>query len=126
MTQFNMVEAINSGLMNEMISNPKVMLLGEDIGTAGGVFRVTEGLQKKFGKERVIDTPLAESCIVGTSIGLAINGMVPVAEIQFSGFIPPAFDQIITHSGRIRNRSRGTYSVPMVIRAPYGGGIHAP
>jgi pyruvate dehydrogenase E1 component beta subunit len=126
MTELNMVEAINSALMSEMRSNPKIIVLGEDVGTAGGVFRVTENLQKIFGKERVIDTPLAESCIVGASIGLAVNGMVPVAEIQFSGFIPPAFDQIITHAGRIRNRSRGTYSVPMVLRAPYGGGIHAP
>ncbi|RJP19868.1 MAG: alpha-ketoacid dehydrogenase subunit beta [Candidatus Abyssobacteria bacterium SURF_5] len=122
----NLVEAVNSALREEMERDDRVMVLGEDVGRAGGVFRATEGLQKLFGEDRVVDTPLAESGIVGTAIGLALFGMRPVAEIQFMGFIYPAFDQIISHAGRMRNRSRGRFSVPLVIRAPYGGGIHAP
>ncbi len=102
------------------------MVLGEDVGKNGGVFRATEGLWQKFGENRVVDTPLAESGIVGVSVGLAVNGFKPVAEIQFDGFLPPAFDQVISHASRIRNRSRGRFHVPLVIRAPYGGGIHAP
>jgi len=124
MTTMTMVDALNSALMYEMGNDKSVIVLGEDVGVDGGVFRVTDGLLKKYPK-RVFDTPLAESGIVGTSIGLAINGMKPVAEIQFSGFIPPAFDQLVSHAARIRNRSRGKYSCPIVLRSPYGGGIRA-
>jgi pyruvate dehydrogenase E1 component beta subunit len=109
-----------------MERDERVMVLGEDVGRSGGVFRATEGLQDLFGEDRVVDTPLAESGIVGSSIGLAMFGMRPIAEIQFMGFIYPAFDQIISHAGRIRNRTRGRFGVPLVVRAPYGGGIHAP
>lgn len=126
MAKRNMVEAINRGLMEEMERDPSVMVLGEDVGKEGGVFRVTDGLQSKFGPQRVVDTPLAESGIVGVALGLAVNGFKPVAELQFMGFLPPALDQIISHISRIRNRSRGRYSCPMVVRMPYGGGIHAP
>jgi pyruvate dehydrogenase E1 component beta subunit len=126
MAKLNMVQAINLGLMQEMERDPAVMVLGEDVGKEGGVFRVTDGLQERFGKDRVVDTPLAESGIVGVALGLAVNGMKPVAEIQFDGFMPPAWDQIISHISRIRTRSRGRYTAPLVIRAPYGGGIHAP
>ncbi len=124
MAKTNMVEAINRGLMEEMERDSTVMVLGEDVGREGGVFRVTDGLQSKFGPKRAVDTPLAESGIVG--VGLAVKGMKPVAELQFMGFLPPALDQIICHISRIRNRSRGRYTCPMVIRMPYGGGIHAP
>jgi len=120
----NLVQAINMALNQEMSKDKSVILLGEDIGIDGGVFRVTEGLYQKY-KDRVFDTPLAESGIVGTSIGLALNGLKPVAEIQFEGFIMPALDQLISHASRIRNRSRGAFSVPIVIRSPIGGGIHA-
>ncbi|NIO03466.1 MAG: alpha-ketoacid dehydrogenase subunit beta [Proteobacteria bacterium] len=126
MAKRNMVEAINAGLMEEMEKDPAVMIIGEDVGKEGGVFRVTDGLQAKFGLERAVDTPLAESGIVGVALGLAINGFKPVAELQFMGFLPPALDQILNHISRIRNRSRGRYTCPMVIRMPYGGGIHAP
>ena len=126
MAKMNMVEAINVGLMDEMESDPSVVVLGEDVGREGGVFRVTDGLQAKFGPDRVIDTPLAESGIVGVAFGLAVKGLKPVAELQFMGFLPPALDQLISHISRIRNRSRGRYTAPMVIRMPYGGGIHAP
>jgi len=126
MAKMNMVEAINVGLMEEMESDPSVVVLGEDVGREGGVFRVTDGLQAKFGPDRVIDTPLAESGIVGVAFGLAVKGLKPVAELQFMGFLPPALDQVISHISRIRNRSRGRYTAPMVIRMPYGGGIHAP
>jgi pyruvate dehydrogenase E1 component beta subunit len=121
-----MVQAINRGLMEEMERDPSVMVLGEDVGKEGGVFRVTEGLQTKFGPERVVDTPLAESGIVGTAIGLAVKGMKPIAEIQFEGFLPPAMDQIMSHASRIRTRSRGRFTCPLVIRSPWGGGIRAP
>ena len=121
-----MVEAINRGLMEEMERDPSVMVLGEDVGKEGGVFRVTEGLQAKFGPERVVDTPLAESAIVGTAFGLAVKGLRPVAEIQFEGFLAPAMDQIMSHISRIRTRSRGRFTCPMVIRSPWGGGIRAP
>ena len=120
-----LVQAINLAFQQEMEKDKTVMVLGEDVGKEGGVFRVTEGLQEKFGKERVIDTPLAESGVVGMSIGLAINGMKPVAEIQFSGFFFEAFPQLTYHAARMRNRSRGRFSVPMVVRLPYGGGIKA-
>lgn len=126
MAQLNMVEAINLALAEELQRDPSVLLLGEDVGKEGGVFRVTEGLQQRFGVERSIDTPLAESGIVGVALGMALLGLRPVAEIQFMGFLPPAYDQIISHVGRIRNRTRGIYSAPLVIRMPYGGGIHAP
>jgi len=126
MAKRNMVEAINRGLMEEMERDPSVMVLGEDVGKEGGVFRVTDGLQSKFGPQRAVDTPLAESGIVGVALGLAVNGFKPVAELQFMGFLPPALDQIISHISRIRNRSRGRYTCPMVVRMPYGGGIHAP
>lgn len=126
MPSLNLVEAINLALREELARDPDVLLLGEDVGTEGGVFRVTEGLQQAFGAGRVIDTPLAESGIVGVALGLALLGLRPVAEIQFMGFLPPALDQIISHVGRYRHRSRGVYSAPLVIRIPYGGGIHAP
>jgi pyruvate dehydrogenase E1 component beta subunit len=126
MAKRNIVEAINRGLMEEMEKDSSVMVLGEDVGKEGGVFRVTDGLQSKFGPKRAVDTPLAESGIVGVALGLAVKGFRPVAELQFMGFLPPALDQIICHISRMRNRSRGRYTCPMVIRMPYGGGIHAP
>ena len=126
MAQLNMVQAINLALREEMERNEDVVLLGEDVGKDGGVFRVSEGLLERFGPERVIDTPIAESAIVGTAIGLAAYGLRPVAEIQFMGFIYPALDQIFTHAARIRTRSRGRYSCPLVVRTPYGAGIKAP
>jgi len=126
MPQLNMVQAINRALDWEMEMDERVVLLGEDIGKNGGVFRVTEGLWEKHGDRRVMDTPLAESGIVGVAIGMAVFGLRPVAEIQFSGFLHPAFDQLISHAGRIRNRSRGRFSAPLVVRAPCGGGIRAP
>jgi pyruvate dehydrogenase E1 component beta subunit len=126
MAKRNMVEAINRGLMEEMERDSSVMVLGEDVGKEGGVFRVTEGLQAKFGPDRVVDTPLAESAIVGTAFGLAVKGLRPVAEIQFEGFLAPAMDQIMSHICRIRTRSRGRFTCPLVIRSPWGGGIRAP
>lgn len=125
MANLTLIEAINRALHQEMAADETVIALGEDVGRDGGVFRATEGLWQKFGPNRCIDTPLAESGIVGTSIGLAVYGMKPVAEIQFEGFSYPALDQIISHAGKIRNRSRGKYHVPMVLRMPYGGGIKA-
>lgn len=125
MAKKNMVEALNQAMDQALARDKKVLLLGEDIGKDGGVFRVTDGLQKKYGPQRVIDTPLAESGIVGTSVGLAINGMRPIAEVQFSGFLPPAWDQLVSHASRIRNRSRGRYTCPLIVRTPYGGGIKA-
>ena len=126
MTKLNIVQAVNLALREEMARDKSVVVLGEDVGRNGGVFRATEGLLQAFGEERVIDTPLAESGIVGASIGMAVCGMKPVAEIQFDGFLYPALDQIISHAGRIRTRSRGRYRVPLVIRSPCSGGIHAP
>jgi pyruvate dehydrogenase E1 component beta subunit len=126
MAKRNLVEAINLGLMEEMERDPAVVILGEDVGREGGVFRVTDGLQSKFGMDRVIDTPLAESGIVGAAFGMAVKGLRPVAEIQFEGFLPPAMDQIMSHIARIRTRSRGRFTCPLVIRSPFGGGIHAP
>jgi pyruvate dehydrogenase E1 component beta subunit len=124
--KLNMVEAINLALREEMERDASIMVLGEDVGQLGGVFRVTDGLQAKFGPDRVVDTPLAESAIVGTALGLAVGGFKPVPEIQFMGFLPPALDQIICHISRYRNRTRGRFTVPMVVRLPYGAGIHAP
>lgn len=121
----NIVQAVNQALKNELANDKTVVVYGEDVGVEGGVFRATVDLQKEFGVERVFDSPLAESAIVGTAIGMAINGMKPVVEMQFSGFIYPAFNQIVTHVARMRNRSRGKYTLPMVIRTPYGGGIRA-
>jgi pyruvate dehydrogenase E1 component beta subunit len=126
MARLNMVQAINLALSQEMARDERVVLLGEDVGQDGGVFRVTEGLWERFGGERVMDTPLSESAIVGTAIGMAAYGLHPVAEIQFMGFIYAAFDQIFSHAARIRSRSRGRFSCPMVVRTPYGGGIKAP
>jgi pyruvate dehydrogenase E1 component beta subunit len=125
MAQMNMVDAINLALRQEMKKDKSVVLIGEDVGEDGGVFRVTDGLAKLYGNERVMDSPLAESGIVGTSIGMAVAGLKPVAEIQFEGFTFPALDQLISHASRIRNRSRGCYTVPMVLRSPIGGGIKA-
>ncbi len=121
----NIVQAVNQALKNELANDKTVVVYGEDVGVEGGVFRATVDLQKEFGADRVFDSPLAESAIVGTAIGMAINGLKPVVEMQFSGFAYPAFNQIITHMARMRNRSRGKYTVPMVIRTPYGGGIRA-
>ncbi|MFA4830099.1 MAG: alpha-ketoacid dehydrogenase subunit beta [Thermodesulfovibrionales bacterium] len=126
MPKLNMVQAINLALKEEMQRDKDVLLLGEDIGKDGGVFRVSEGLLEQFGPERVIDTPLAESGIVGAAIGMAVYGLRPVAEIQFMGFIYPALDQIFSHASRIRSRSRGRFTCPLVVRAPYGAGIKAP
>ncbi|MAF51382.1 MAG: alpha-ketoacid dehydrogenase subunit beta [Nanoarchaeota archaeon] len=125
MTRLNLVEAINLALKQEMKKDKSVVLIGEDIGEDGGVFRVTDGLAKLYGNERVMDSPLAESGIVGTSIGMAIAGLKPVAEMQFEGFIMPALDQLINHASRIRNRSRGRFTCPLVVRCPTGGGIKA-
>lgn len=125
MTVLTMAKALNDAMSVALEKDPSVLLIGEDIGRTGGVFRVTDGLLESFGSERVIDTPVAESGIAGVSFGLAVGGMRPVAEMQFMGFSYPAFDQIISHIGRIRNRSRHRFTAPMVIRMPYGGGIGA-
>lgn len=125
MAERTMIDAINLALKQEMQNDDRLVLLGEDIGISGGVFRATEGLQDEFGKKRVLDTPLAESAIVSTSIGMAINGLRPVAEIQFSGFSYYAMHQVEGHAARMRWRSRGRYAVPMVIRMPYGAGVKA-
>jgi len=121
-----LVQAVRDGLKSEMQRDDDVLVMGEDVGKNGGVFRATEGLYDEFGEDRVIDTPLAESGIVGTAIGMAAYGLKPVPEIQFSGFMYPAFDQIISHAARMRTRSRGRFTCPLVVRAPYGGGIRAP
>ncbi len=121
----NLVNAINNAIDIKLEEDKSVIVYGQDVGVEGGVFRVTEGLQKKYGKERVFDSPLAESGIVGTAVGMAVAGLRPVVEMQFSGFLYPAFNQIISHASRMRNRSRGKYQTPIVIRMPYGGGINA-
>jgi pyruvate/2-oxoglutarate/acetoin dehydrogenase E1 component len=126
MAKMNIIQAITDGLRVALREDQRVIVLGEDVGVNGGVFRATEGLQAEFGPERVVDTPLAESGIIGASLGLAVNGMLPVPEIQFFGFIYPAVEQIVAHVARVRMRSQGRFSCPMVIRAPYGGGIRAP
>ena len=123
MPVYNIIQAVNDALKLEMRKNDRMVILGEDVGTFGGVFRATSGLQEEFGKERVMDTPLAEAGIIGTAIGMALYGLRPVAEIQFSDFIFPAFDQIVNELAKFRYRSGGEYPVPMVIRTPYGGGI---
>ncbi|MDX1401184.1 MAG: transketolase C-terminal domain-containing protein, partial [Kiloniellales bacterium] len=123
--ELNMVEALNLAMREEMEADETVVVLGEDVGVDGGVFRVTKDLMEDFGEERVMDTPLAESAIVGAAIGMAINGLKPVAELQFSGFSYFAFHQIESHAARYRWRSQGRFNIPMVIRMPYGGGVRA-
>ncbi len=119
-----MIEAVRAALTEEMERDERVMVLGEDVGRKGGVFGATDGLYARFGEARVLDTPLAEAAIVGVAIGAALNGLIPVAEIQFADFIHPAFDQIVSEAARTRYRSNGDWSVPMVIRTPFGGGVH--
>ncbi|HEY4645199.1 MAG TPA: alpha-ketoacid dehydrogenase subunit beta [Steroidobacteraceae bacterium] len=126
MPKVTMIEAITLAHAWEMAHDDSVVVLGEDVGVNGGVFRATAGLQEKFGKDRVQDTPLAEGMIGGMSVGMATQGLKPVAEIQFMGFIYPAFDQIVNHMSRMRHRTRGRLTCPVVIRTPHGGGIHAP
>ena len=121
----NMVQAINDALDIKLAEDPNVVVFGEDVGTEGGVFRVTEELQQKYGENRVFDSPLAESAIVGSAVGMAMAGLRPIVELQFCGFVYPAFNQIISHAARIHNRTRGKFKTPMVIRFPYGGGINA-
>ncbi len=124
-TTMTMAKALNEGLRRAMEKDPKVLLMGEDIGKLGGVFRITDGLQKDFGQDRVVDTPLAESAIVGTAVGLAIRGYRPVCEMQFDGFVFPAFDQIVSQVAKLHKRSEGIYNMAMVIRLPFQGGIGA-
>ncbi|MGD8976378.1 MAG: alpha-ketoacid dehydrogenase subunit beta [Gammaproteobacteria bacterium] len=126
MAKVTLIEAVTMALAHEMQKDDSVIVLGEDVGVNGGVFRATAGLQQRFGPERVMDTPLAEAMIAGASIGMAAQGMKPVCEMQFMGFIYPAVDQMINHAGRMRHRTRGRLHCPMVLRAPFGGGIHAP
>ncbi len=125
MSVMTMVQAINNALDIKLAEDNSVVVYGEDVGVVGGVFRVTEGLQKKYGIERVFDSPLAESAIVGTGVGMALSGLRPIVEMQFDGFSYPAFNQIISNVSRMHNRSRGRFRIPMVIRFPYGGGINA-
>ena len=126
MKVLTLIEAVTDALRTEMASDRSVVVFGEDVGVEGGVFRATMGLQRDFGAERCFDTPVSESGIVGAAVGMAVAGLKPVVEIQFSGFAFPAFNQIVSHVARIRNRTRGALSAPMVIRMPYGGGIRAP
>jgi pyruvate dehydrogenase E1 component beta subunit len=126
MAKLTVVEAINQALRQAMARDDRVIVLGEDVGKNGGVFRVTQGLLDQFGETRVIDTPLSESAIIGASIGLAVYGLRPIPELQFEGFAFGAMEQLVAHASRIRNRSRGRYQCPLVVRIPYGGGIHAP
>lgn len=124
--RLTIAQAVRDAMQDEMERDDQILVLGEDVGVDGGVFRATDGLIERFGPERVIDTPLAESAIIGASIGLAATGFRPVAEIQFMGFVYPAVNQILAHAARMRNRTRGRVGLPMVIRMPYGGGIHPP
>jgi 2-oxoisovalerate dehydrogenase E1 component subunit beta len=126
MAEITLIEAVTQALAWEMANDERVLVLGEDVGVNGGVFRATVGLQQRFGTERVIDTPLAEGLIAGMAVGLAAQSLRPVAEIQFMGFIYSVLDQMLSHASRLRNRTRGRLSCPMVLRAPFGGGIHAP
>ncbi|MEU8246866.1 alpha-ketoacid dehydrogenase subunit beta [Nonomuraea sp. NPDC048916] len=126
MTTMNMIEAINLALRESMYADDRVVVLGEDVGRLGGVFRATAGLQAQFGRHRVVDTPLAEGAIIGTAVGLAAGGMIPVPEIQFLGFAHQAFHQIAAQVARFRHRSQGRYPMPMTIRAPFGGGVRTP
>jgi 2-oxoisovalerate dehydrogenase E1 component beta subunit len=123
MAKMNIIQAVNSALMGAMADDNSIIVMGEDVGKFGGVFRATLGLQEKFGADRVIDTPLSEGGIIGTAIGMALNGLKPIAEIQFSDFIFPAFDQIVNEAAKMRYRSGGEWTCPMVIRTPFGGGI---
>ncbi len=125
MKVMNMVQALNDAMDIKLGDDPNIVIYGEDVGVEGGVFRVTQGLQKKYGEQRVFDSPLAESGIMGTAVGMCAAGLRPVVEMQFSGFSYPAFNQLISHVARMRNRSRGKYTSPMVVRMPYGGGIKA-
>jgi 2-oxoisovalerate dehydrogenase E1 component beta subunit len=124
-TKITLAKGLNMGLRKAMEDDPKVLMMGEDVGKLGGVFRITDGLQKDFGEDRVVDTPLAESGIVGTAIGLCLRGYRPVVEIQFDGFVYPAYDQIVCQVAKMHYRSKGNYRLPMVIRIPFGGGIGA-
>ncbi len=126
MIDATLVEAVNLALAHEMQADERVLVMGEDVGVNGGVFRATVGLQERFGEARVLDTPLSEALIAGMAVGMAAQGLRPVAEIQFMGFIYPTIDQMLNHASRLRNRTRGRLSCPMVLRAPFGGGIHAP
>jgi len=126
MAKRTMIEAINLALKQEMEKDPRALILGEDVGKNGGVFRATQGLFDIFGETRVVDTPLSESAIIGVAIGMAVYGLRPIAEIQFEGFIYASMEQLASHAGRIRTRSRGRYHCPIVVRLPYGGGIRAP
>lgn len=126
MAKITLIDAVNMAMAHELEHDDQVVVFGEDVGVNGGVFRATAGLQERFGENRVMDTPLAESMIAGMGVGMAAQGLRPVGEIQFSGFIYPAFDQILSHAARLRNRTRGRMTCPLVIRAPFGGGIHAP
>src|SRR4030088_2422102 len=124
MPEMRMIEAVRAAIGEEMERDDRVLVMGEDVGRKGGVFGATDGLYARFGESRVLDTPLAESAIVGVAIGAALNGLIPIAEIQFSDFIHPAFDQIVSEAARTRYRSNGDWSVPIVIRTPFGGGVH--
>ena len=124
MTEKNVVTAIHDTLHEEMAADQRLVVLGEDVGARGGVFRVTQGFMEEFGEQRVIDTPLAEGAIVGLAVGMALHGLIPVAEIEFADFIHPAFDQIVSEVARMRYRTNGDFSLPMVIRTPWGGGVH--
>jgi 2-oxoisovalerate dehydrogenase E1 component beta subunit len=123
-TEKNVVQTVHDTLWDEMQGDDRVLVMGEDVGARGGVFRATAGFLEEFGERRVLDTPLAESSIVGCAIGMAMHGLLPVAEIQFADFIHPAFDQLVSEAARIRYRSNGDWSCPIVVRAPYGGGVH--
>src|SRR3954453_21853388 len=124
MSVLSLVDSVRAALREEMAAGPSVIVLGEDVGVHGGVFRATDGLQREFGEERVIDTPLAELGIAGVAIGAAMNGLRPVAEIQFADYIHPAFDQIVNEAAKIRYRSNGAFGCPLVVRAPFGAGVH--
>lgn len=125
MAVLNILEAINHTLEQQLAKDQSIVVYGEDVGHVGGVFRTTAGLQSKFGEERVFDTPIAEGAIIGSAIGMAVNGLKPIVEMQFSGFMFPGYNQMVSHAARFRNRSRGRYHLPMVIRMPYGGGVRA-
>ena len=125
MSRKSMIQAINEAMLQKMAEDDSIVVLGEDVGVDGGVFRATDSLYEKYGAERVIDTPLAESSIVGSAIGMAINGLKPLVEIQFMGFLYQGFDQILNNAARMRHRTRGRYGLPMVVRMPYGAGVRA-
>src|SRR5216110_1094590 len=122
--EMRMIEAVRAAIAEEMERDERVLVMGEDVGKKGGVFGATDGLYERFGEARVLDTPLAESAIIGVAIGAALNGLIPIAEIQFADFIHPAFDQIVSEAARTRYRTNGDWSVPIVVRAPFGGGVH--